>query len=51
MKYDHKFTCQILLLHRNKRRNRFHFGYFERRKNALETKLLIVFEIQIHEYG
>jgi hypothetical protein len=29
MKYDHKFTCQILLLHRNKGRNTLHFGHFE----------------------
>jgi hypothetical protein len=35
MKYDHKFTCQILLLHRNKGRNRLHFGYCEGHKNAL----------------
>jgi hypothetical protein len=35
MKYDHKFTCQILLLHHNKGRNGLHFGYFEGRKNAL----------------
>jgi hypothetical protein len=35
MKYDHKFTSQILLLHRNKRCNGFHFAHFEGCKNAL----------------
>jgi hypothetical protein len=35
MKYDHKFMCHILLLHRNKGRNGLHFGHFEGSKNAL----------------
>jgi hypothetical protein len=35
MKYDHKFTHQIILLHRNKGRNGLHFGHFEGRKKAL----------------
>jgi hypothetical protein len=35
MKYDHKFTCQILLLPRNKGRNGLYFGHFDGRKTAL----------------
>jgi hypothetical protein len=35
MKYDHKFTSQILLLHRNKGLNGIHFEHFEGRKTTL----------------
>jgi hypothetical protein len=35
MKYDHKFRCQILLLHPNEGRNGLLFGHFEGRKNPL----------------
>jgi hypothetical protein len=35
MKYDHKFTCPIFPLHRNKGRNGLYFGHFEGRKNSL----------------
>jgi hypothetical protein len=35
MKYNHKFTCQILFLDRNKGRNGLHFGHFGGRKKAL----------------
>jgi hypothetical protein len=41
MKYNHNFTCQILLLHRNKGRNGLHFGYFKGCKTAL-SKICIV---------
>jgi hypothetical protein len=41
MKSDHKFTCQILLLHRNEGRNGLHFGHFEGHKNALSYIMLI----------
>jgi hypothetical protein len=34
MKYNHKLTDQILLLHRNNGRHGLHFWYFEGRKNA-----------------
>jgi hypothetical protein len=37
MKYDHKFTCQFLLLHRDKGRNRLLFVHFEGRKNVPYT--------------
>jgi hypothetical protein len=37
MKYDHKFTCRILLLHRNKGPNELHF---EGRKKALSLVLV-----------
>jgi hypothetical protein len=40
IKYNHKFTCQILPLHRNKGRNGLHFGHFEGRKNALYLEIL-----------
>jgi hypothetical protein len=35
MKYNHKFTCQILLLHRNKGRNGLLFEHFEGHNNTL----------------
>jgi hypothetical protein len=40
MKYDHKFTYQILLLHRNKGHNGLHFGHFEGRKTHCRKRFL-----------
>jgi hypothetical protein len=37
MKYDHQFTCQIRLMHRNKVHNGLHFGHFKGRKTHCKS--------------
>jgi hypothetical protein len=50
MKYNHKFTCQILPVHHNEGHNGLHFRYFEGRKNALEPTYIEFIFILIFLY-